>query len=87
MSEEDILEQIDLLVESSKFRARRAGIVGNTIEIANGNPQTLLRFIEQLEEYGEPVEVRAVAAEVTYTAGPLKMKLVAIRDGAVIFQT
>ena len=87
MSEEDILEQIDLLVESSKFRARRAGIVGSTIEIANGNPQSLLRFIEQLEEYGEPVEVRAVAAEVTYTAGPLKMKLVAIRDGAVIFQT
>jgi len=87
MSEDEILQRIDLLMESSKFRARRAGIMGSTIQIADGSPKTLVQFIEQLKDYQKPLEIQAVAAAVTYTAGPLKIELVAIRDGEVLFRT
>jgi len=87
MSEDEILQRLDLLIASSKFRARRAGILGNTIQIADGSPKTLVQFIEHLMITKEPLEIKAVAAEVTYTAGPLKIELVAIRDGEVLFRT
>ncbi|MGK7901630.1 MAG: DUF3084 domain-containing protein [Hormoscilla sp.] len=87
MSEDEILQRIDLLMESSKLRARRAGIMGSTIQIADGSPKTLVRFIERLKDYQKPVEIQAVAAAVTYTAGPLKMELVAIINGEVLFRT
>lgn len=87
MSEEQILQRIDLLMESSKFRARRAGIMGSTIQIADGSPKTLVQFIEQLKDYQKPLEIQAVAAAVTYTAGPMKIELVAIKDGEVMFRT
>ncbi|MBC6476081.1 MAG: DUF3084 domain-containing protein [Hormoscilla sp. GM102CHS1] len=87
MSEDEILQRLDLLIASSKFRARRAGIIGTTIQIADGSPKTLVQFIEHLMITKEPLEIQAVAAEVTYTAGPLKIELVAIRDGEVLFRT
>ncbi|MBO1347078.1 MAG: DUF3084 domain-containing protein [Hormoscilla sp. GUM202] len=87
MSEDEILQRLDLLMASSKFRARRAGILGTTIQIADGSPKTLVQFIEHLMITKEPLEIQAVAAEVTYTAGPLKIELVAIRDDEVLFRT
>ncbi|MBC6422466.1 MAG: DUF3084 domain-containing protein [Hormoscilla sp. SP12CHS1] len=87
MSEDEILQRLDLLIASSKFRACRAGIIGTTIQIADGSPKTLVQFIEYLMITKEPLEIKAVAAEVTYTAGPLKIELVAIRDGEVLFRT
>ncbi len=87
MSEDEILQRLDLLMASSKFRARRAGILGTTIQITDGSPKTLVQFIERLNDYQKLLEIQAVAAEVTYTAGPLKIELVAIRDGEVLFRT
>lgn len=87
MSEEEILERIDLMIESSKFRARRAGILGSTIQIADGNPGALVRFVQQIKEYQQPIEIKAVVQEPVYTAGPLKMNLIAIQNGQVRFRT
>lgn len=88
MTEEQILERIDLLIESSKFRARRAGILGNTtIQIADGNPADLVRFVQQIRDYQQPLEIKAVVKEVTYTSGPLKMELIAVQNGQVLFRT
>ncbi|NES94409.1 MAG: DUF3084 domain-containing protein [Desertifilum sp. SIO1I2] len=88
MNEEQIMERFDLLVESSKFRARRAGIFGDTtIQIADGNPETLLRFIQQVKASSQPLNIRAVAAEAIYTAGPLKLEFIAIQDNQVLFRT
>jgi len=63
------------------------GIVGGRVQIADDKIETLLQFIEQLEAHHGPVDVQAIAADVTYTAGPLRINLVAISDGTVIFST
>ncbi len=87
ITEADIQKRLDLLLAASQFRARRAGILGK-IQIGDGHIKTLINFIEELNESDEPLEeIKAVAAETTYTAGPLKLRLVAIRDGKVIFST
>lgn len=87
MNDEQILERLDLLIESSKFRARRAGIFGSTIQIADGDPETLLRFVQQVKSSSQPLDIRAVASVATYTAGPLKLELVALQDNQVLFRT
>lgn len=84
MTKEQIQQRLDQLLAVSQFRARRAGFLGN-IQVGDGQPATLVRFVEQLAKYNQPLDVKAVTQEVTYTAGPLKMQLVATKNGQVIF--
>ncbi|MGK7877070.1 MAG: DUF3084 domain-containing protein [Xenococcaceae cyanobacterium] len=87
MTEEDIEKRLDLLLAASKFRARRSGILGK-IQVGDDRLTTLIGFIKQLNEYEKPLdEIKAVASETTYTSGPLKLRLVAVRDGKKIFST
>ena len=84
---EQMRQRIELLLAASSFRARRVGILAETVQIGDGSIQTLIRFFEQLQQQNQPVDVKAVASEMTYTAGPLRVELVAIKDGKVLFQT
>ncbi|MBD2039728.1 DUF3084 domain-containing protein [Microcoleus sp. FACHB-672] len=84
---EQMRQRIELLLAASNFRARRAGILADTVQIGDGSIQTLIRFFEQLQQQNQPVDVKAIAAEETYTAGPLRVELVVIKDGKVLFQT
>ncbi|MEQ9354501.1 DUF3084 domain-containing protein [Coleofasciculus chthonoplastes] len=79
-------QRIDQLLAASQFRARRAGVLG-PIQVADGDPSTLIRFMEQLAESEQPLAVRAIAQDQTSTAGPLKMQLVAIQNGQIVFST
>ena len=81
-----VQQRIDQLLAASQFRARRAGVLG-PIQVADGDPSTLIRFIEQLGESEQPLAVRAIAQDQTSTAGPLKMQLVAIQNGQILFST
>lgn len=81
-----VQQRIDQLLAASQFRARRAGVVG-PIQLADGDPSTLIRFIEQLGASQQPLAVKAISQEKTSTAGPLKMQLVAIQNGQVLFRT
>ena len=85
MSKADIRKRIDQLVAVSQFRARRSGILGDTIQIGDGRITTLISFLEKVNEYNRPLDVQAIAAEDTYTAGPLKIRLQAMQDGKIIF--
>jgi uncharacterized protein (DUF3084 family) len=82
MTSYQLRQRLDLLISASQFRARNAGIV-ESVQIEG----TFLRFIAQLGQYNQPVEIKAIAAENTYTAGPLRVRLVAIVDGKIIFST
>ncbi len=82
MTSYQMRQRLDLLISASQFRARNAGIV-ESVQIEG----TFLRFINQLGQYQQPLEIKAIAAEDTYTAGPLRVKLVAIVNGQVIFST
>ncbi|GAC1466743.1 MAG: DUF3084 domain-containing protein [Chamaesiphon sp.] len=87
MKDQEIRQRIDLLLAASQFRAHRAGIQGDAIQIGDGQIATFIRFLEQLKQYNQPLDLKAIAAEDTYTAGPLKIKLVAIQNGKVILRT
>lgn len=82
MTSDQLRQRLDLLVSASQFRARNAGIV-EAVEVEG----TFLRFVTQLQQTEQEVEVKAVAAEDTYTIGPLKIKLVALLNGEVLFTT
>lgn len=87
MSPEEMRQRVELLLNAARFRARRAGILGDTILISDGRVETLLNFIEQLRNYDQAVEIKAVAAQDIYTAGPPQVELIAVRNGQVVFGT
>lgn len=87
MSAEEMRQRVGLLLNAARFRARRAGILGDTILIGDGRVETLLGFIERLRKYDQPVEIKAVAAQNIYTAGPPQVELIAVRNGQVVFGT
>jgi uncharacterized protein (DUF3084 family) len=82
MTSDQLRQRLDLLVSASQFRARNAGIV-ESVEVEG----TFLRFVTQLQQTEQEVEVKAVAAEDTYTIGPLRIKFVALLNGQILFTT
>ncbi|MBD2496465.1 DUF3084 domain-containing protein [Nostoc sp. FACHB-280] len=82
MTSYQLRQRLDLLISASQFRARNAGIVEG-VQVDG----TFLRFINQLRQYDQPLDIKAIAAEDTYTAGPLRVKLLAVQNGKVIFST
>ncbi|MDP5338391.1 MAG: DUF3084 domain-containing protein [Nodularia sp. (in: cyanobacteria)] len=82
MTSYQLSQRLDLLISASEFRARNAGIVEGVLREG-----THLRFFLQLRQYNQPLEIKAIASEDTYTAGPLRIKLLAIFNGVVIFNT
>jgi uncharacterized protein (DUF3084 family) len=87
MTEEDIQQRLDLLIASAQFRARSAGVLGG-IQVEDGLLTTIVNFIDRLKKSGESIDtIQAVVEGDTLTAGPLKIRLVAIRDGAIVFNS
>ncbi|HYX18864.1 MAG TPA: DUF3084 domain-containing protein [Nostoc sp.] len=82
MTSYQLQQRLEILISASQFRARNAGIVED-VQVEG----TFLRFVSQLRQYNQPLEIKAIAAEDTYTAGPLRVKLVAIVNGQIIFST
>ncbi|MBC1240084.1 DUF3084 domain-containing protein [Nostoc sp. 2RC] len=82
MTSYQLQQRLEILISASQFRARNAGIVEN-VQVDG----TFLRFVAQLRKYNQPLEIKAIAAEDTYTAGPLRVKLVAVVNGQIIFST
>jgi uncharacterized protein (DUF3084 family) len=93
MNDRQLRQQLDLLLSSCQFRARRSGILGDSIEIgANGDVGGLLLFLEQIKTYKQPsgastaIDIKAIAATDINTAGPIKIKLQAWQGGKKIFE-
>ncbi|UKO95962.1 DUF3084 domain-containing protein [Nostoc sp. UHCC 0870] len=82
MTSYQLRQRLDLLISASQFRARNAGIVEG-VQIDG----TFIRFVALLRQFQQPVDIKAVAAEDTYTAGPLRVRLVAIQNGKVVLST
>jgi uncharacterized protein (DUF3084 family) len=87
MTQQQLEQRIEQLIAASQFRVRRAGVLADKIQIGDARVETLMRFIEQLKHSETPVDVQVVASDVTYTAGPVKMDLVAIQKGQILFRT
>ncbi len=87
LSEVQIQQRINLLVTAAGFRARRLGILTDTVQIGEGRVQDLLAFIEKVQRYNETIELRTIAQETIFTAGPLKVNLVAVRNGKELLRS
>jgi len=87
LTDEQVRQQLLQLIEACQFRARLIGVVGGRVQVADSQIETLAGFIERLQQYEKPLDVQAIAADVTYIAGPLKIDLVALENGAVVFRT
>lgn len=85
-TEEDIQKRLDFLLSAAQFRARREGVLGS-IQVEDGRIKTLIKFIEDVSSSTEqrPDEIRLVATNDTFTVGPLKLRLIALKNGEVIF--
>jgi len=82
----DVEGQLELLLATAQFQARRSGLLGR-IRVGENDLGTI-RFLEEVAVAEEPFEqFRAIAAETTYAAGPLTLELVALRDGRVELET
>ncbi|MBW4495883.1 MAG: DUF3084 domain-containing protein [Oscillatoria princeps RMCB-10] len=87
MTASQLRERIEVLIGASMFRSRKAGVLTETVQVGDGRIETLIRFLEQLQQQNQLVDLKAVAADVTHMAGPLKIELVATVSGEVIFHT
>lgn len=87
MTAKEVRQRVDLLLEAAKFSAQRGGVLSENLIIADNRIQTLIRFFEQLQSYDRPLELKAIAAQNIYTAGPIAIELLAIQNGQVIFST
>jgi uncharacterized protein (DUF3084 family) len=85
MSDPQIQERINLLIAAANFRARNLGLLTDSLDI--GRIQDVIGFMERLRQYNQSVEIRAVAAEDTYTAGPLRIELIALQNGQILFRS
>lgn len=74
VQEQKLSERIDLLLASARFRARRAGIVGNIL-VGEKDLDTI-QFMEKLASLNQSYdEINVIAAQPAYTSGPLQLKL------------
>ena len=87
VNRQEVQERLNWLLAVSKFRAQRAGILGE-IEIGDNQVEDIVDFVNRITQASEPVkEIKAVVSENTYTAGPLKIDFVVMRDGKVVYST
>lgn len=77
---------VDFLLGAAQFRARRFGVLGD-IQVKDGDLSHILAFAEAINQSPEPItEIRAIAMEAADNAGPLKLELLALSNGRIIFR-
>jgi uncharacterized protein (DUF3084 family) len=87
LTNQDLVEKLNLLIASLQFRARQDGMVGETLQVANGRTEALLAFLSGIKNLDEPVDIQAIASEPIFTIGPLQVELFAVSDGKILLRT
>ncbi len=87
LTEAQIRQQLQQLIDSAHFRANLVGILGGKVELVDTRLESLLKFIQELKTAKTTLEIQAIASEETRTAGPLKLELVALDHGTIVFRS
>ncbi|MEL6381547.1 MAG: DUF3084 domain-containing protein [Cyanobacteria bacterium J06626_18] len=88
LTNQDLVEQLNLLIASLQFRARQDNFVGNTIEIANDRTELVAAFLDEVRNSSEPVEIQAIAAEPIFpSTTTLRVELLAVSGREIIART
>lgn len=87
ITRQEVQERLNWLLAVSRFRAQRAGVLGD-IEIGDNQIESIVDFVNKVTQTTEPVdEIKAIVTENTYTAGPLKLDFVVVNKGKIVFGT
>ncbi|MGF1494074.1 MAG: DUF3084 domain-containing protein [Microcoleaceae cyanobacterium] len=87
LTQEQLQQEVQQLINASGFRARFVGVVDESIQIGDENIEAFVQFFRRLQQQPDQIELQVIAAGDTYTTGPLKIDLVARRNGKEIFST
>ncbi|WOB42138.1 DUF3084 domain-containing protein [Thermoleptolyngbya oregonensis NK1-22] len=87
MRDEELVQRVNLLIANAQFRSRQAGVLGDVLQIADGQTEAVVRLLQDIRAYGRPVELHAIASETIFTAGPVRLDLAAVQNGRVLFST
>lgn len=83
-----LVETLRTLVTSAQIKASLEGIIiVDNPRVAGGFSTPVIDFLNQVQNYGAPLEIEAVAGKQIFTTGPLALELVASRNGQRLFQT
>lgn len=88
LTNQELVEKLNLLIASLQFRARQDGLVGDTLQVANGRTEALLAFLQEMRNLSGEIDIQAIASEPIPTIGPLQVELFAVdSDGEVLVRT
>jgi uncharacterized protein (DUF3084 family) len=83
-----LVEILRTLVTSAQIRASLEGIIiVDNPRVAGGLSEPVIDFLDQVQNYGAPLDIEAVAGKQIFTTGPLALELVASQNGQRLFQT
>lgn len=87
LTNQELVAKLNLLIASLQFRARQDGLVGETLQVADGRTEALLAFLQEMRDLDTVIDIQAIASEPIPTIGPLQVELFAVRDGRVLLRT
>jgi uncharacterized protein (DUF3084 family) len=85
LSSDQIQTWLNQLIASANSRALTKGLLPDS-EV-NIRAQAIVEVMNQLKQYNQPIEVRAIASENTLSAGPLRLEFVIVQNGSAVLQT
>lgn len=87
LTNQALLEKLNLLISSLQFQARQDGIISETLQIANGRTEALAAFLSEIRNLDKPIEIQAIASRPIFTVGPVHVELLAVDDGQILVRT
>lgn len=70
----EIQKRINLLLAAASFRARRLGMLTDSVEVEISQVQELITTVSK-QDYKQPIDLRAIAVAPIYISGPLMVEL------------
>ncbi|NEQ43464.1 MAG: DUF3084 domain-containing protein [Leptolyngbya sp. SIOISBB] len=87
LTNQELVEKLNLLIASLQFRARQDGLVGDTLQVADGRTEALVAFLQEMRNLDTAIDIQAIASAPIPTIGPLQVELFAVRNGRVLLRT
>jgi uncharacterized protein (DUF3084 family) len=91
LTDEQILSRINALFSAANRRAIDAGVLPDPVTgtVGSFRQVELFRFVLALKERNDndTIEIQGITADRVYSSGPLKLVLVALRNGQVILHS
>jgi uncharacterized protein (DUF3084 family) len=70
-----------------QLRARQDGVVGDTLQIADGRTEAIAAFLGEIRQVEGVMEIQAIATEPIFAIGPLRVELFAVQNNRILSRT